>query len=213
MDEKPIKLNSKEIQKLKNIFIQKHYKKDEVIFFEGEKGEGLYLIETGKVKLVKMTESGEELTLNIYRDNEVFAEIVIFDQGPYPATAIAMKDSVINKIETKNLNSFIKKYPNISTKIMKIITKRLRRAQENARDLGLKNSKKRIASLLNYLAERHGIKENDKIKINISLTQQEIANMIGTTRETVSRTINSFKKEGYIKTDQKKTFISLIYQI
>ena len=208
MDEKPIKLNSKEIKELEEEFIQKHYKKNEVIFFEGEKGEGLFLIEKGKVKLVKMSEGGEELTLNIYRDNEIFAEIVIFDHGPYPATAITMEKSKINKIDIKDLNSFIAKHPDISTKIMKIITKRLRRAQQNVQNLGLKNSKNRLAALLNYLAERHGIKENNKTKINMSLTQQEIANMIGTTRETVSRAINLFKRKGYIETNKNNIYIS-----
>ena len=155
-----------------------------------------------------MSEGGEELTLNIYRDNEIFAEIVIFDHGPYPATAITMEKSKINKIDIKDLNSFIAKHPDISTKIMKIITKRLRRAQQNVQNLGLKNSKNRLAALLNYLAERHGIKENNKTKINMSLTQQEIANMIGTTRETVSRTINLFKRKGYIETNKNNIYIS-----
>jgi len=200
-------LNINEIEKLQDIYYKKQFKKDEVIFFEGEKGQGLYLIKKGKVKLVKMTEDGEELILNIYQDHEVFAEIVMFDSGPYPATAIAMKNSTIYLIETKNMNLLINKYPDITLKIFKVITERLRRAQESIRDLGLRNSKSRTASILLYLANRHGIIINNKIEIGLTITQQDLANMIGTSRETVSRILNTFKKKGYIETSRKNIYI------
>jgi CRP/FNR family transcriptional regulator, cyclic AMP receptor protein len=207
LDNKPIRLNMKEINKIKNFFIKKHYKKDEVIFFEDEIGQELFLIEKGKVKIVKITKNGEELILNIFCHHEIFAGIVMFDNGPYPATAIAMEDSIINKIKTNNLKTLISKYPDITIKIMKIIAERIRRAQQNQRNLGLKNAKEKVASLLNYLAERYGEKKGNKIKIDIKITQEEIADMTGTTRETISRTINLFKKEGYIETSKKNIYI------
>jgi len=200
-------LTDNEIEQLKTIYFQRNYKKDEVIFFEGESGEGLFLIKEGKVKIVKMGEDGEEQILDIYGEREIFAEIFMFDSGPYPATAIAMEDSVIYLIETKKIKLLMQKYPEITLKIIKLITDRLRRAQKSVHSLGLKNARSRTAGLLLYLAEKHGEKTNNKIMINMEISQQEMASMIGITRETISRILNKFRKNGYIKTSRKNIYI------
>ncbi|WP_408956373.1 Crp/Fnr family transcriptional regulator [Natroniella sp. ANB-PHB2] len=201
-------LTSEEAKEIKKIIHTKEYKEGEIIFFEDEPGEALFLVQEGKVKLIKMIESGEEQILNILKQGSMFAEVVLFDGGRYPATAIVLEESTIGIINRKDMIQLIDKVPDIALKILKVMSKRLRRAQNMVQNLGLRDTTSRTASILVYLAKEHGITNQEQVKINLSLTQQELANMIGTSRETVSRVLNKFKAEKLIFTSRQKIIIT-----
>ncbi len=200
--------NAEEKEEFNKITNLRKYKKDEIIFFEGEPGNMLFIIDKGRVKLVKMTKNGDEQILNIFKSGEIFAEVVIFDDDNYPATAIAVEDSSLYVVNKADFEKLLLSYPNMTLKILKVMSSRLRRAQKNIRDLGLKNSTNRMAGILTNLGDKYGVDKEGKIKISISLTQQELASMIGTSRETVSRILSKFEDEGLVTTSRKKIIIN-----
>ncbi len=200
-------LTAEELQQVQNRMQIKTYQEEEIIFFEGEAGEGLFFLQTGKVKLTKMIESGKEQILKILQPGSVFAEVVLFDGGVYPATAIAMEDTQVGVIRKQTMEQITKEFPDITYKLLQVMSKRLRRAQERVRNLGLKNTKGRTASILVYLAQEYGGTKQAEVEIDLSLTQAELANLIGTSRETVSRILNKFKKQGLVTVARQKIII------
>lgn len=200
-------LTEKELKLIDKITSEKEYKKGEYIFLEGDTGDKFYIIKEGQVKLTKMIKNGDEQILNIFSSHDIIAEIVAFDKGNYPASAITMTDSKIIIFDQSELESLILKHPSIGIKLLREMSSRLRHAQKNVRDLALKDSSARVAGLLIFLAEKYGQQKKDKIILDISLTQQELASMIGSSRETVSRILGQFESESLIKTSRKKIII------
>ncbi|GAB6098288.1 Crp/Fnr family transcriptional regulator [Halanaerocella petrolearia] len=200
-------LTDEELAKIKDIMFTRKYQKGEFIFFEGEEGEGLFFIESGKVKLTKMIESGKEQILNLFKTGDMFAEVVLFDQGEYPATAVAIEDSKIGVISKEDMEDIMRKYPEITIKMLRVMSKRLRRAQMRVRNLGLKNTKSRTASILVHLAQEHGWDNQQKTSISLSLSQQDLAGLIGSSRETISRVLSKFKKEDIVNVSRQKIVI------
>ena len=201
-------LNQEELNIINNITRVKKFKKDEIIFFEGEIGNYIYIIKSGKVKMLKMNQNGDEQILNIFKNDDILAEVILFDKENYPATAIALTEVELYSINSKKLSKIFLNHPQITVKVMKVMSSRLRRAQQNIRDFGLKDSKSRLASLLYHLAERHGDRKENEISISLFLTQKELANMIGTTRETVSRSLKNIEKQNIISTSRKEIVIN-----
>src|SRR6056297_730247 len=201
-------LNENELSIIEDIKRLKKIKKDEIIFFEGERGEYIYIIKKGKVKMLKMDQNGDEQILNIFKKDDLLAEVIIFDKDNYPATAIALSNVEVYAINSHKLSKIFLNHPQITVKVMKVMSRRLRRAQQNIRDFGLKDSKSRLASLLYHLGERHGDRKENEISISLFLTQKELANMIGTTRETVSRSLKNIEKQNIISTSRKEIVIN-----
>lgn len=200
-------LSEKELGIIDSITSEQTYKKGEYIFFEEEKGDKFYVIKEGQVKLTKMIKNGDEQILNIFSNNDIIAEIIAFDKGNYPASAVTMKKTTLICFDRYKFEKLILEHPEIGLKLLQELSGRLRRAQQNVRDLALKDSSAKVASLLIFLAEKYGDVKRDKIILDISLTQQEMANMIGSSRETVSRVLGRFENDGLIKTSRKKITI------
>ena len=190
------------------------YKQGEIIFFEGEPGEAMYVIEKGKVKILKDNLEGKEQILNVVEKGDVFAEVVIFDDRPYPATAQTVEDSLIAAIKKESFDQMLYLNPQIAVKMMKLMGKRLREAQGKIADLALKNTDKRVLSTICKLARKHGRELSDnKVKIELSLTHQQLANMVGCSRETVSRILSKFKKKGLIDFDKSYIIVNNLGQL
>ncbi|MFW6000849.1 MAG: Crp/Fnr family transcriptional regulator [Halanaerobium sp.] len=200
-------LSKEELDLIDQITTEKKFKKGEYIFFEEEKGDKFYVIKRGQVKLSKMVENGDEQILNIFSDNDIIAEIIAFDKGNYPASAVTMKDTTLIVFEHSDFEDLILKNPKIGIKILQELSGRLRRAQQNVRDLALKDSSAKVAGLLLFLTKKYGEDKNGKIILDLSLTQKEMANMIGSSRETVSRVLGKLENDGLIETSRKKIII------
>ena len=206
-------LTEEELNLIDDIASEAEYKKGEYIFFEGDSGDKFFIIKNGQVKLTKMIKNGDEQILNIFSSHDIIAEIVAFDKGNYPASAVTMTDTEMIVFDQSELENLILKHPSIGVKLLREMSHRLRRAQENVRDLALKDSSARVAGLLIFLAEKYGKKKKDKTILDISLTQQELASMIGSSRETVSRVLGKFENESLIKTSRKKIIIYKLNEI
>ncbi|QWR77937.1 Crp/Fnr family transcriptional regulator [Candidatus Magnetomonas plexicatena] len=173
-------------------------RKKEAVFNEGDKSDWFYIVAAGKVKITKLSQDGKELILEIVQDGELFGALAVFRGFPYPANAIAMENAKVVRILRKNLFRILDRFPILMFKITSIIGDRMKNSHETLKNIALERVESRIASLLIKLSD----KSPTPGQIDIKLTKQDIAEMVGTTVETSIRTLSKFKKEGLI-TDKK----------
>jgi len=200
-------LGEKELANVLEITRVFKYRKGEVIFFEGDPGEALYFVCSGKVKIYKLTPDGREHILHIIRPGGVFAEVVFFDPGPYPASAEAMNDSRVGSIRRDDFDRVLRDNPSIAVKMLGLMSMRLREAQAKIRDLALRDTYGRMVGTLLRLAGEHGTREGKLVRLGLKLTHQELANMMGASRETVTRLLNGLRKQGIIDIDRRSIVI------
>lgn len=206
-------LKAEELKKILSITNIKNYKKGSVIFMEGDKGEAFYFIKSGKIKISKSSKDGKELILNIYGENNVFAEVTIFNDINYPATAEVLEDASVGVIRNIDLEKLIRYNADMGLNLIKILSKRLFNAQMKLKQLALNDAYFRTADVLIRLSQNLARQRNGEIELNLELSRQELANMIGTARETVSRVLSRFKKEGSIDIIGKKIIIKDIEKL
>lgn len=180
------------------VTIERRYKKNMIIFMEGEPGEGFHYIKSGKVKITQMAPDGREHIINILGPGEVFAEVLLFNRGPYPATAVAIEDSVIGIIKNNDLEKVVTENSRIALHIIRVMSKKLIHAQMKIRTLALSDTVSRTAQVLVRLSRQYGQPVTGGVQIAIDMTRQDLANLVGTTRETVSRVLSSLKKDKVI---------------
>jgi len=201
-------LTDEDLNMISEIILTRKYRKGMIIFMEGEPGDGLYFIKEGRVKISKMTSDGREQILHLLKQGDVFAEVTLFDGGPFPATSEVLEDSVIGIIRNQDIDRLIKNYPDLAVRLLKIMSKKLRMAQIQIRDLALKDTYGRMVGMLLKLGNEYGEKCEQGLRITIPLGRQELANMIGTSRETVTRILSDFKKSKVIELDKQEIIIT-----
>ncbi len=189
-----------DIDKISRLSIERSYPKNTVLFNEGDPGSAFYYILSGKVKVFRTYADGNEHLIHILGPGDVFGEATLFNDVPYPASASVYEDAVIGTIKNSDMENLVKSDPNIALKLLKVFSRKLVFAQQKIKDLTTYNDVfSRTASQLLTLAETHGARDGSGIKLNIKLSRQELADLVSTTRETVSRVISRFKKEGAIR--------------
>lgn len=196
------KLEDSSIEPILNSLIQKEYKRNDYIFYEGEEANAFGIVIEGRVKIVKHSIDGKEVIIRIIPEKHIFGEVAMFDNLPYPASAVAMQDSKILIFEKANFLSAIKKEPSIAWEIIIDLSRKLRDASQALKEVAAERVEKRIASLLMRLGEYYGVKRGEIIELNFPITRQEIADMCGTTVETTIRVMSRFTKEGMIETEK-----------
>ncbi|NLO88989.1 MAG: Crp/Fnr family transcriptional regulator [Clostridia bacterium] len=201
-------LTEEELKKVDEITKVRKYRKNMIIFIEGEYGNELYFIKKGSVKISKLLEDGSEKILHFLKEGDIFAEVLLLGGGEYPATAEAIEDAEIGIIENELLEELLRKNGEITLKILKVMAERLRRAQYHIRDLALRDAYGRLTSVLLDLGEEYGEKTQRGVKISLKLSQQQLANLVGTSRETVARILGVWRKEGIIKVNNQ--FIEIL---
>ena len=208
-----IELENEDIEEIARISIKKVFGKGEIIFMEGDPGDAFYFIKTGKVKIYKTTSDGREHIFTILSEGDVFAEVALFNDITYPATAEVLEDVELGMIKNKDLEDLIRSNVEIALQIIKVFSRKLFSSQQKVKELALGDTYDRIARTLLVFAKDHGIKTDDGIEIKLNISRQELANMIGTARETVSRSLSQFKKEGSIDIIGRKIIIKDINQL
>lgn len=186
---------------------ERRYAKNAVLFLEGEPGQAVFIIRRGRIKISKSTADGREQILHMLKDGDIFAEVVLFDQGPYPATAEAAEDSVVMVLQSRDMEELLLKQPVLAVKMLRLMGRRLRQAQLLIRDLALQDTYGRLAGLLLRFVRREGKRTREGVILELELTRQEMASMIGTSRETVARILNRFQKEGILSLDRQRILI------
>lgn len=200
-------LKDEDIEEIVKITIKRNFKKGTIIFMEGNPGEAFYFIKSGKVKIYKTTSDGREHIFTILSEGGVFAEVALFNDIPYPATAEVLEDVELGMIKNKDLEDLIRRNVEIALQIIKVFSKKLFSSQQKVKELALGDTYDRIARTLIVFAKDHGIKTPNGIEIRLNISRQELANMIGTARETVSKSLSQFRKEGSIDIEGRKIII------
>jgi CRP/FNR family transcriptional regulator len=174
-------------------------RKGQVIFLEGEPGEGFHYVKSGKVKIVKVADDGREHIIKILNPGDLFAEVMLFNNHSYPATAIAVDDSNVGVIRNADLEKLVLNNNLLALQLIKALSQRLLYAQQKIKNLALDDVAARTAETLLRLARDYGrLNSQGVIVINLDLSRQDFASLVGTTRETASRQLSLLKKEGII---------------
>ncbi len=174
--------------------VRKNYRKGDVILMEEESGSALFVIVSGEVKVVRVGDDGREVILSILGASDIFGEMALLDGEARSASVVAIEDAELFMIHRKDFLSLLHEYPTISISLLRHLTQRLRRADALIKSLSLKDAYHRVGYVLLQFADERGKIKQGKVEIDNLPVQQEIANMAGTTRETVSRTFSKMEK-------------------
>lgn len=196
-----------ELQEVSQLLVERKYARGSILFNENDEAGYFYLIKSGRVKIYKLVEDGRELIIGIFSENGIFGDVPVFDGGPYPATAATMVDSTIWSISRDDFELLVKNHPDISLKLIRVLGKRLRQAHNLLRDMALKNVPQRLAKLLIKFEREYGEVSGSTIFLDLPFSRQDIAEMIGVSRETVTRELTKFVKAEILKVDGKKLTI------
>ncbi len=201
------RLNENEVRLVCERAYEKQYKKGKIIFFENDSPQKLYLLASGRVKLSMLSQEGKEKVLTILQEGDIFGEISLFDHDPHPLTAEVIEKSRLIIISWEDLESIIMEDPGLAIKIIKALSKKTRLLTSQVRGLVFQNAEGRLASLLCRFSREFGVDVKSGIMIELVLTHQEIANLLGASRVTVTKLLNQFKNEGIIKLYKRKIII------
>jgi CRP-like cAMP-binding protein len=196
-------LTSEAIGEINRLFEDREATVEEAIYFEGDPGDYLYLVATGKVKLTRHTASGREVLLDILHGGEYFGNLTLISGRGYTETAIAQTDCCILQISAQNFEKVLSRYPDVTMKVLKAVGQRLEESQEIVKQLSVYTADQRIASALVRLANKLGEQKPKGVLIQLPFSRQDLAAMTGTTVETVSRVVSRFSANGLISTGRK----------
>lgn len=209
LEEMPIlsPLSQRDWEKVKHLFIEKHFGKDDYIFFEGDPSSWLGVVLEGRVKMIKHSEAGKDVVLDVISPGEMLGEVAAFNGEPYPATAQAMEPTVVASIHQDDYLRLLSQYPALALRVIEELGHRLRDAQNMIKSMAVERVERRIARVLLKLAATTGSSNEDGIVIELLLTRQDIADMAGTTVETAIRTMSKFRKNGLVQTKRGQVII------
>ncbi len=179
----------------------------EIVFSPEDEAESVYLIREGKVKLSKVADDGKEITLAILQEGDLFGELTAPETGVYGHFAEALEDAVLSVIRSVEFEDLVHRKPELALAVIHALAERMRRAELQIEDLVFRSVPARVASVLVRLAQEHGRVGARGVTIDLRLTHQEIANMVGATRETVTNVLNDLRAEGMIEIEHKRVRI------
>ena len=200
-------LSESSLKEISRFFSEEKYQRDDYIFFEGDLPEWLYIVMEGRVKLLKHSDTGKDIILQIYSPGDMFGEVSLFDRKPYASSSQAMEPSSILKMPRKDFFLFFGRHPFVATEMILELGRQLGDAQTTIKSLAVDRVEQRIAHILLKLASKVGVSEKGGIMINLPLTRQDLADMAGTTVETAIRVMSRFTKSKVIKPADGKIFL------
>jgi CRP-like cAMP-binding protein len=200
-------LESPEMAEISNYKINNTYKKGQTLFVQGNHPFGIYCISKGNIKLTKTGPDGKETIVRIAYGGDILGHRSLFTDDNYSATATAMEDTEVCFIDKKFILKIIEQNPTVALSIINKHTRDMGAAEKKLSSLHQKNVRERLAELILSLKATHGVKEGGRWKIELKLTREEMATMIGTANETLIRFMTEFKDAGIIEQEGKVIFI------
>lgn len=177
------------------------------LFYEGDPGDQLYFIVSGKIKLGRTASDGRENLVAIMGPGEIFGEMALFDPSPRSTSATAVSEARLAGLKHENLRKVITRSPEVSAQLLQALARRLRRTNENLADLVFSDVPGRVAKALLDLADRFGRPATDGILVAHELTQEELAQLVGASRETVNKALAEFVQRGWIRLEARAVVI------
>ncbi len=187
---------------------EKRYYKEEVIFFEDNNAENLYIVVEGRVKLTMLSPAGKEKVISILQEGDILGEMSLFDQDKHPISAEVIDEARLVILSFEDLENIIREQPGVAIKIINAMAKKTRLLTSQIRELVFQDAEGRLASLIMRFVEDFGIEVKSGKIIDLVLTHQEIANLMGSSRVTVTKLINQFIDEEVIKLYKRKIVVT-----
>lgn len=200
-------LSPDEIEQVEHLIIKKRYSKDQIVLFEEDTTRYMYLVYSGKVRVVKLSEEGKEQIITIHKKNDFFGEMSLLDGKTAPATVIAHEEAVIGLLSKTDFERHLLSNDEIRTKIIELLCSRLRDSWAMIKILSFDNAEHRIMAVLDRLQELYGVVDDRGVIINMKLTHQQIASYASVARETVTRILNKLEKEMVIQVLDGKSIL------
>ena len=192
-------LSEDELAELSDLAVERAFDTGEFVFWDGDDPDSFYVLAEGKIKVLKHASSGKEFIVAFFGPGEMFGEVAVFENKPYPASAQAAEPTRVLAIERGRFLEFLAKRPEFALRIIYVLGGRLRDAQNRLRDIAGERVEQRIASILLMLSSKLGP--------SLPFTRQEIADMSGTTTETAIRVMSRLGKKGIVRSVRGKTVI------
>jgi CRP/FNR family transcriptional regulator, cyclic AMP receptor protein len=184
------------------------YRPRQVIYLPGDRAQGVHFLTSGRIKISKVTRDGKELTLAYRNEGDFFGESCLLDGGPREEMAEAMDASVTVEIPREMLDNLLRGDGTAAYKFARALIVRRKDLETRVEQLIFKDVGAKLAELLLNLGQEHGIPDERGIVVGLKITHQEMANLIGSTRETVSLTLSQFKRKGLIQTEGRRVILS-----
>lgn len=197
-----------ELDRLAQLLTEREVPKDAHIVTQSEPGDAMFIIARGRVKVVIYGDNGREVILTLLKTGEFFGEMALLDDLPRSANVIASEDSTVLMLRREQFADFIETNPPVALNVMAELSRRLRRADEIIGNLATLDVYGRVAHIMIDLAKKDGVETEEGILIKERPTQQDIASMIGTSRETVSRVLSEFQKRGFVEMRGREILLS-----
>jgi len=200
-------LNDEDLGLIMRMTVRRAYPKNTMIVIEEDRGDMLYIIESGSVKITRLDEEGREVILAILGSAEFFGEMALLDGQGRSANVMALEDAVLFTLHRRDFLDVLERFPSISIQLLREMTSRLRKSDQQIKSLSLSDAEHRIGIALHRFAEDMGIFKMGQVIINRLPYQQDIANMAGTSRETVSRMLKNLEKKGLVEREGRRLVI------
>ncbi|MGV8979419.1 MAG: Crp/Fnr family transcriptional regulator [Cellulomonas sp.] len=175
------------------------FTRGDVLFHEGDAGDRLFVIRSGKIKLGRRSTDGRENLLSIQGPGEMFGELSLFDPGPRTATATVVADAELVELAHTDLIVWLEQHPTVAKHLLKALAGRLRRTNEALADLVFSDVPGRVAKALLDLSTRFGEQTDEGVRVAHDLTQEELAQLVGASRETVNKALADFAARGWVR--------------
>jgi CRP/FNR family transcriptional regulator, cyclic AMP receptor protein len=188
--------------------VPRRYSAGEIIFGEGDACSGLYVVESGHVRIFKSSANGREQVLSIDGPGSSIAELPVFDGGNYPASAAAVDDATLLFVSKQGFHALCLAHPEVALKVLRVVGARLRRLVGIIEELSFTTVRHRLASFLLRLAQKEGKRTSEGVEVTLPVSNQELASQIGTVRELVSRNLSRLQAAGMLKIDGRSVTIS-----
>ena len=200
-------LSEEELGYISQKMIARHYESGKFIFLEDSEGEQCFFVVQGSVKVTRLSKDGREVILAMLNEGEFFGEMALLDGESRSANVIALEETEVLTLNREDFLVVLHDYPQIAIQLLKEMAHRLRKSDRQIASLSLSDAEKRIALCIIRFADEQGVIRRGQVSIPRVPIQQDIANMAGTSRETVSRAINVLEKEHYIKRQGRELLI------
>jgi CRP/FNR family transcriptional regulator, cyclic AMP receptor protein len=200
-------LDDAEASSLRESMVLVKVSKGNTLFKEGDDGNRLYVVLEGKLKLGITSNDGRENLLSILGPGEMFGELSLFDPGPRTATATAVTDARLLSLAHDQVIGWVSEHPKVSLQLLGRLAQRLRRSNEVLADLVFSDVPGRVAKAIMDLGERFGVKKVDGLYVNHDLTQEELAQLVGASRETVNKALADFAGRGWVRLEPRSVVV------
>jgi len=201
-------LSEAELAFLTQRSVPRRFSAGETVFSEGEPCTGLYVVESGHVRIFKSSPGGREQVLSIEGPGSSVAELPVFDGGNYPASVMAINEATLLFVSKQDFQALCLAHPQVSLKVLRVVGARLRRLVGIIEELSFSTVRHRLAAFLVRMAKTSGQRSTEGVEIMLPANNQELASQIGTVRELISRNLSRFQAEGMIRIDGRAVIVT-----